>query len=64
MGLWTRVAAGDELLHVQVPAVAERTPSQRALDDRELIRMIVLRALKAFGLEVPADASQDRRKQR
>lgn len=56
--------AVDEHLQVQVPAVTKRALGQRALDDREPIRMIVLRALKAYGLEVPADAIQDRRKQR
>ena len=55
---------GDEHLQVQVPAVTKRALGQRALDDREPIRMIVLRALKAYGLDVPADAIQDRRKQR
>lgn len=56
--------AGDEHLQVQVPAVTKRDLGQRALDEREPIRMIVLRALKAYGVAVPADAIQDRRKQR
>ena len=56
--------AGDEHLQVQVPAVTKRDLGQRALDEREPIRMIVLRALKAYGVTVPADAIHDRRKQR
>lgn len=56
--------AGDEHLQVQVPAVTKRDLGQRALDGREPIRMIVLRALKAYGVAVPADAIHDRRKQR
>lgn len=55
---------GDEHLQVQVPAVTKRDLGQRALDQREPIRMIVLRALKAYGVAVPEDAIQDRRKQR
>ena len=55
---------GDEYLQVQIPAVTKRDLGQRALDGREPIRMIVLRALKAYGVAVPADAIQDRRKQR
>jgi hypothetical protein len=56
--------AGDEHLQVQVPAVTKRDLGQRSLDEREPIRMIVLRALKAYGVAVPADAIHDRRKQR
>lgn len=64
MKLVARKDAREEHLQVQLPAVTKRALGQRALDDREPIRMIVLRALKAYGLEVPADAIQDRRKQR
>lgn len=55
---------GDEHLQVQVPAITKRDLGQRALDEREPIRMIVLRALRAYGVAVPADAIHDRRKQR
>ena len=54
----------DEHLQVQVPPVTKRDLGQRALDAREPIRMIVLRALHAYGVTVPADAITDRRKQR
>lgn len=56
--------AGDEHLQIQVPAATKRDLGQRSLDQREPIRMIVLRALQAYGVAVPADAIHDRRKQR
>ncbi|HEX8418739.1 MAG TPA: hypothetical protein VF638_01850 [Sphingomonas sp.] len=46
-----------------MPSATKRDLGQRALDQREPIRMIVLRALKAYGVTVPADAIHDRRKQ-
>lgn len=55
---------GDEYLQIQVPAITKRDLGQRALDEQEPIRMIVLRALRAYGVTVPADAIYDRRKQR
>ena len=55
---------GDEHLQVQIPAVTKRDLGQRSLDSREPIRMIVLRALEAYGVSVPADAISDRRKGR
>lgn len=54
----------DEHLQVQVPAITKRDLGQKALDNREPIRMIVLRALQAYGVKVPADAISDRRKRR
>ena len=56
--------ADDEHLQIQIPSVTKRDLGQRALDRREPIRMIVLRALKEYGVTVPADAIHDRRKQR
>lgn len=56
--------AGDEHLQIQVPAITKRDLGQRALDRREPIRVIVLRALQAYGVVVPEDAIHDRRKQR
>lgn len=56
--------ADDEHLQIQIPSVTKRDLGQRSLDRREPIRMIVLRALKEYGVTVPADAIQDRRKQR
>jgi hypothetical protein len=57
-------ADDDEHLQVQVPAITKRDLGQKALDSREPIRMIVLRALQAYGVKVPADAISDRRKRR
>jgi hypothetical protein len=53
---------GDDHLQVQVPVVTKRDLGQRALDTREPIRMVVLRALAAYGVVVPEDAITDRRK--
>lgn len=53
---------GDEHLQIQVPAATKRDLGQRALDSREPIRMVVLRALAAYGVIVPEGAIADRRK--
>jgi hypothetical protein len=55
---------GDELLQIQVPSATKRDLAVRAAQARESIRMVVLRALDAYGVEVPAGAIQDRRKNR
>jgi hypothetical protein len=57
-----RSDADDEHLQIQVPRVTKRDLGQRALDAREPIRMIVLRALQAYGVNVPPEAISDRRK--
>jgi hypothetical protein len=59
-----KTAAGgyDEHLQIQVPAATKRDLGQRALDTREPIRMVVLRALAAYGVKVPEGAITDRRK--
>jgi hypothetical protein len=54
----------DEHLQIQVPAVTKHQLALKALETREPIRMVVLRALDAYGVEVPADAIWDRRKRR
>lgn len=53
---------GDDHLQVQVPLATKRDLGQRALDTREPIRMVVLRALAAYGVVVPEGAITDRRK--
>lgn len=53
---------GDDHLQVQVPIATKRDLGQRALDTREPIRMVVLRALAAYGIVVPEGAIADRRK--
>lgn len=60
--LEARSDADDEHLQIQVPGVTKRDLGQRALDAREPIRMIVLRALQAYGVNVPSEAISDRRK--
>jgi len=54
----------DEHLQIQVPAVTKRHLGIRAVETREPIRVIVLRALKAYGVPVPKNAISDRRKRR
>lgn len=54
----------DEHLQVQVPAVTKRHLDIRSAETREPIRVIVLRALQAYGVPVPATAISDRRKRR
>jgi len=56
------IEEGDEPLQVQVPAVTKRDLGQRALDTREPLRMVVLRALHAYGVTVPVEAITDRRR--
>lgn len=53
---------GDDHLQVQVPIATKRDLGQRSLDTREPIRMVVLRALAAYGVVVPEGAITDRRK--
>lgn len=52
----------DEHLQVQVPAITKHDLGQKALDSREPLRMIVLRALQAYGVKVPSGAITDRRR--
>lgn len=54
----------DEHLQVQVPSATKLDLAVKAAKAREPIRMLVLRALDAYGVEVPAEAIQDRRRSR
>jgi hypothetical protein len=54
----------DEHLQIQVPAITKRHLGIRAVETREPIRVIVLRALQAYGVPVPDEAIADRRKRR
>jgi hypothetical protein len=54
----------DEHLQIQMPAITKRHLGLRAVETREPIRVIVLRALQAYGVPVPPDAISDRRKKR
>jgi hypothetical protein len=51
-------------LQVQVPAVTRRILGIKAAEAQEPVRVIVLRALKAYGVAVPTEALSDRRKTR
>lgn len=52
----------EEHLQIQVPSETKYDLRLKALNDRESIRMVVLRALHAYGVDVPVDAICDRRK--
>lgn len=52
----------DEFLQIQVPASTKKHLHLRSIEDRESLRMIVLRALDAYGVPVPEAAICDRRK--
>jgi hypothetical protein len=54
----------DEHLQIQIPASTKRDLGHRAVEAREPIRMIVLRALEAYGVPVPEGAISDRRRKR
>ena len=54
----------DQHLQIQVPAITKRHLGLRAVETREPIRVIVLRALQAYGVPVPDEAISDRRKKR
>jgi hypothetical protein len=54
----------DEHLQIQVPSATKLDLAVRAAKAREPIRVVVLRALDAYGVEVPKEAIQDRRKGR
>ncbi len=55
-------AKDDEHLQIQVPAATKRDLAIKAVMAREPIRMVVLRALDAYGVAVPQGAIQDRRR--
>lgn len=60
----SRKVDGQEYLQVQVPSVTKRILGIKAAEAEETVRVIVLRALKAYGVTVPAEAIADRRKTR
>lgn len=52
----------DEHLQIQVPAVTRRDLGIKAAQQGEPLRMFVLKALKEYGVTVPAEAITDRRR--
>ncbi|MCA1337933.1 hypothetical protein [Pseudooceanicola marinus] len=58
----TDTADKEPTLQLFLPAATKREIALRAADSGETIRMIVLRALDAYGIHVPKEALVDRRK--
>ena len=58
------VGEADEHLQIQIPASTKRSLGHRSVETREPVRMIVLRALEAYGIPVPEGAIWDRRRKR
>ena len=54
----------DETLQVQVPAATKRAIHIRSAETGDPMRVLVLKALAAYGFPVPEHALVDRRKPR
>lgn len=54
----------QQYLQVQVPAATKKMLGIMAAEAQETVRVVVLRALKAYGVSVPKEALSDRRKTR
>ena len=54
----------EEHLQIQVPAATKLDIALKAVQARVSIRMYVLEALAAYGVDVPEGAIQDRRRKR
>ncbi|PLT91724.1 hypothetical protein BMJ35_07530 [Sinorhizobium medicae] len=54
----------QEYLQVLIPALTKRQLDIRSAETREPLRMVVLRALDAYGFTVPAGSIADRRRTR
>jgi hypothetical protein len=54
----------EEPLQITVPPLTKRSLRMRAAKEGETMRVIVLRALAADGIQVPGRQLRDRRKQR
>ncbi len=52
----------DETLQVQVPAATKRAIHIRSAETGDPMRVVVLKALAAYGFPVPEQALVDRRK--
>jgi hypothetical protein len=55
-------AEAEENLQITVPRVTKRSLKMRAAESGDTMRVIVLRALAASGIQVPDEELQDRRK--
>ena len=57
-------ASREEYLQILIPSSTRQHLGVRAAKSRETMRMIVLKALKAYGVPVPEGAMVDRRGRR
>lgn len=53
-----------EHLQIQVPSVTKHFLGKHAAETREPVRVVVLKALRAYGVPVPEEAITDRRKKK
>lgn len=56
--------ASEEPLQVTVPQITKKSLKVRAAETGDTMRVIVLRALAAAGIQVPEKDLQDRRKEK
>lgn len=61
-GLTAIVAGSEETLQITVPKVTKKSLKMRSAESGDPMRVIVLRALAAAGIQVPNEELQDRRK--
>lgn len=54
--------ASEEALQITVPKVTKKSLKIRSAESGDTMRVIVLRALSAAGIQVPESEVQDRRK--
>lgn len=54
----------EEALQITVPQVTKKSLKMRAAESGETMRVIVLKALAAAGIQVPRTELQDRRKEK
>lgn len=58
----TSKTAGEESLQITVPSSTKKSLKMKAAESGETMRIIVLRALAAAGIQVPAEELQTPRK--
>lgn len=58
----TSKPAGEESLQITVPSSTKKSLKMKAAESGETMRIIVLRALAAAGIQVPAEELQAPRK--
>jgi hypothetical protein len=58
------VPDAEEPIQITVPQITKRSLKMRAAQSGETMRVIVLKALAAAGIQVPSSELQDRRRER